>query len=176
MPTAAGTAAAEWAPSQVGGLAGSLALLQQTVEYKKQACIVQQHTSNLLLEVWLQPHTKHPTMIAIGAVAATLSRFHVSHTFMFLCRWFPPWHTLPGTRLVVDCFGNMSKHLACQSWFLTHFHADHYMGLTKQAKKGVIYCTPVTAALVQLKLRVPKEKLRVLPLDQTTEVEGACTE
>lgn len=58
---------------------------------------------------------------------------------------------------------------------LTHFHADHYMGLSKGFKQGRIICTPITAALVRLKLRVPQERLVVLPLGQELEVEGELT-
>jgi Cft2 family RNA processing exonuclease len=50
--------------------------------------------------------------------------------------------------------------------------ADHYGGLTKEFRRGVIYCTPVTAALAALKLKVPLHVLRPLPLGQTEVVEG----
>jgi DNA cross-link repair 1A protein len=46
------------------------------------------------------------------------------------------------------------------------------MGLSKGFKQGRIICTPITAALVRLKLRVPAEKLVVLQLGQEITVEG----
>jgi DNA cross-link repair 1A protein len=73
----------------------------------------------------------------------------------------------------VDAFGQSSKALgASRTWVLTHFHADHYMGLSKGFKQGRILCTPTTAALVRLKLRVPEQLLVPLPLGQEITVEG----
>eukprot|EP00775_Hariotina_reticulata_P012752 gene12752-12881_t len=90
----------------------------------------------------------------------------------FRC-WWPAWRRLPGSNIVVDAFGSSSKALGCnRSWILTHFHADHYGGLTRAFRQGVIICTPVTAALVRLKLKVPPELLLPLPLGQEVEVEG----
>lgn len=59
-----------------------------------------------------------------------------------------------------------------RTWVLTHFHADHYMGLAKGFKQGLVICSPITAALVRLKLRVAPERLVVLQLGQEVQVEG----
>lgn len=123
----------------------------------------------------------------------------------------PPWQAvLRAPRMVVDRFGIDYVHCGAAHWFLTHFHADHYKGLSKHFNGGVwchacgthplytlrrcqnhshnapflqpprtmhrmagtLYCTPVTAALVQLKMRVAPERMRCLPLDQPTDIEG----
>eukprot|EP00878_Enallax_costatus_P029508 GHUV01032002.1.p2 GENE.GHUV01032002.1~~GHUV01032002.1.p2 ORF type:complete len:503 (+),score=218.02 GHUV01032002.1:4005-5513(+) len=90
-----------------------------------------------------------------------------------LPRWWPAWRRLPGTNIVVDCFGQSSKSIGSnRSWILTHFHADHYMGLSKGFKQGKIICTRTTAALVKLKLRVPEQLLVPLDLGQDILVEG----
>ncbi|WIA30015.1 hypothetical protein OEZ86_000112 [Tetradesmus obliquus] len=87
--------------------------------------------------------------------------------------WWPAWRCLPGTSIIVDAFGQSSKALGGgRTWVLTHFHADHYMGLGKGFKQGRILCTPATAALVRLKLRVPEQLLVPLPLGQEISVEG----
>ena len=68
----------------------------------------------------------------------------------------PEWHRVPGTSFVVDHFGRKVEEAAnCKSWFLTHFHADHYMGLNGRFKSG----TP--AAFV--KLILTRYKLLIWP-------------
>lgn len=39
-------------------------------------------------------------------------------------------------------------------WILTHFHSDHYKGLSKNFKLGRILCSTITAQLVHTKLKV----------------------
>ena len=60
----------------------------------------------------------------------------------------------------------------CTGYFLSHFHADHYGGLTKSFSDGLIYCSQATANLVIAKLRVPTTRLRPLPLGVRTEIAG----
>jgi hypothetical protein len=43
-----------------------------------------------------------------------------------------PWHLVPGTSFVVDRFNSLPPGLPNKHWFLTHFHADHYKGLTSK--------------------------------------------
>ena len=55
----------------------------------------------------------------------------------------------------MDLFRSDSRDIqGCKFWFLTHFHADHYGGLTKKFSQGLVVCTPVTARLINAKLRV----------------------
>uniref|UniRef100_A0A061RID5 Dna repair metallo-beta-lactamase domain-containing protein n=1 Tax=Tetraselmis sp. GSL018 TaxID=582737 RepID=A0A061RID5_9CHLO len=82
----------------------------------------------------------------------------------------PPWKQVPGTDFVVDGFnhcGGWSKH-----YFLSHFHADHYMGLKSSFDSGQIYCTAETARLVSLHLRVPQKWLVPLELQVTHSIGG----
>jgi DNA cross-link repair 1A protein len=51
------------------------------------------------------------------------------------------WHRVPGTSFLVDRFGKGTEGLPCRSWFLTHFHADHWKGLTSRFKAGVHTCS-----------------------------------
>ena len=55
--------------------------------------------------------------------------------------------------VVVDGFRFACKGLSSQ-YVLTHFHADHYIGLDKSFDCGVIYCSPITARLMQLRLGI----------------------
>eukprot|EP00884_Botryococcus_braunii_P001941 jgi/Botrbrau1/11748/Bobra.0195s0073.1 len=80
-------------------------------------------------------------------------------------QFLPEWHAIPGTPFVVDCFGPRAKGFACKHWFLTHFHADHYQGLTSKFQSGLLYCTKITANLVQLRLKVPVKCIRIVTLN-----------
>jgi hypothetical protein len=70
---------------------------------------------------------------------------------------YPPPHKIikmPSMNrpIIVDGFQYATPSLS-DCYFLTHFHSDHYGGLDKEFKCGRIFMTPVTAALVKLKLR-----------------------
>jgi DNA cross-link repair 1A protein len=88
---------------------------------------------------------------------------------------YKSWQLIPGTTFVVDRFNNLPPPSQHQThWFLTHFHADHYRGLTGKWNRGPIYCTSITAALVKSQLRVRDEWIRVVEqLDVGVEVEGS---
>ncbi|KAK9213092.1 hypothetical protein WN943_002479 [Citrus x changshan-huyou] len=82
----------------------------------------------------------------------------------------PTWCCVPGTPFRVDAF----KYLRgdCSHWFLTHFHMDHYQGLTRSFHHGKIYCSLITARLVNMKIGIPWDRLQVLPLNQKTTIAG----
>lgn len=63
------------------------------------------------------------------------------------CSVLPPLHTCLGHDL-----SPAFTLPACR--FLTHFHADHYKGLTKGFSQGTIVCSPVTAQLISTKIKV----------------------
>jgi hypothetical protein len=67
--------------------------------------------------------------------------------------------------IIVDGFNYSSAELS-DCYFLTHFHSDHYGGLTKHFTHGNIYCSPATCSLVKLKLNVPSRYLHALALDK----------
>ena len=65
--------------------------------------------------------------------------------------------------IVVDGFQFAHPQLS-DTYFLTHFHADHYIGLEPGFDAGKIYCTPSTARLVKLRLKLRNTHLLV-PLE-----------
>ncbi|KAJ6824071.1 putative DNA cross-link repair 1A protein [Iris pallida] len=85
-------------------------------------------------------------------------------------RDIPPWCCIPGTPFRVDAFRFLRGD--CTHWFLTHFHMDHYQGLTRNFCHGKIYCSSITAHLVNMKIGVPWERLQVLPLNQKVNIAG----
>ncbi len=72
----------------------------------------------------------------------------------------------------MDKFGSSVAHIKAQTWLLTHFHADHYGGLTKGWSHGTLVCTPTTARLVQQKIKVSVARIREVPLNTPTVIEG----
>ncbi|CAK0744358.1 hypothetical protein CVIRNUC_001541 [Coccomyxa viridis] len=82
------------------------------------------------------------------------------------------WQRVDGTSFLVDCFGKQAQMLKCRSWFLTHFHSDHYKGLRGSFKAGHIYCTQITADLAHSRLKVPQERFKIVELRKAVLVEG----
>ncbi|CAI6007101.1 unnamed protein product [Closterium sp. NIES-65] len=76
-----------------------------------------------------------------------------------------------GTRFIVDGFRHAGPWSRC--YLLTHFHADHYCGLSPSWRAGVIFCSPVTARLLSEVLGIPPAWVRALPLRAPVAVDGA---
>ncbi|RPA85356.1 DRMBL-domain-containing protein [Ascobolus immersus RN42] len=66
--------------------------------------------------------------------------------------------------ITVDAF-RYSKIEGCNAYFLSHFHSDHYMGLSSSWCHGPIYCSRATANLLKLRLRVKAQYIHELPWD-----------
>lgn len=91
-------------------------------------------------------------------------------------RTCPFYKILPGFFICVDAF-RYGAVKGCQAYFLSHFHSDHYIGLTASWCHGPIYCSRVTANLVRQQLRVDPKWVVDLEFEKNTEVpgtEGVC--
>lgn len=86
-------------------------------------------------------------------------------------RGCPFYKKMPGTPFTVDAF-NFGAVEGCQAYFLSHFHSDHYGGLTRSWCHGPIFCTEITARLVSMHLGVDSQWLRPVKLDILYVVEG----
>ena len=58
------------------------------------------------------------------------------------------WQRVKGTSFLVDCFGKSTQLLKCKSWFLTHFHSDHYKGLRASFKQGGLFPSMPTLNMI----------------------------
>nr|XP_036585528.1 DNA repair protein pso2 [Colletotrichum truncatum]KAF6795579.1 DNA repair protein pso2 [Colletotrichum truncatum] len=86
-------------------------------------------------------------------------------------RTCPFYKIMPGFYICVDAF-RYGAVKGCNAYFLSHFHSDHYIGLTANWTHGPIYCSKVTGDLVKMQLRVAAKWVVQLEFDQTIEVPG----
>ncbi|KAF7517930.1 hypothetical protein PCG10_000728 [Penicillium crustosum] len=84
-------------------------------------------------------------------------------------RTCPFYKILPGFSICVDAFRYGAVE-GCNAYFLSHFHSDHYIGLSKSWCHGPIYCSRPTANLVRQQLRVDPKWVVDLEFESTTEV------
>jgi DNA cross-link repair 1A protein len=73
----------------------------------------------------------------------------------------PKYKIIEGSTFAVDAFryGEISH---VEHYFLTHFHADHYIGLRKKFCYGTIYLSKITATLVKAFIGIADKYLKVV--------------
>uniref|UniRef100_A0A8B9LTX3 5' exonuclease Apollo n=1 Tax=Astyanax mexicanus TaxID=7994 RepID=A0A8B9LTX3_ASTMX len=72
---------------------------------------------------------------------------------------------IPHTPIAVD-FWQLRKCHHVRLFFLSHMHTDHTCGLTSTWSNRPIYCSPVTAKLLQLKLQVKEKWIHALEVGE----------
>ncbi|KAL3935950.1 MAG: hypothetical protein SGBAC_008637 [Bacillariaceae sp.] len=83
----------------------------------------------------------------------------------------PLYKRITGTDFVCDGF-QYAKSAKTNNHFLTHFHADHYGGITSGWSAGIIYCSVPTATLVSQQLGVDKKFIHPLPMLTPTVIQS----
>ncbi|KAL8845663.1 MAG: hypothetical protein Q9221_009176 [Calogaya cf. arnoldii] len=112
--------------------------------------------------------TGHAEDAAWATAAATEAQSRGKPAYQRTC---PFYKILPGFSICVDAFRYGAVE-GCKAYFLSHFHSDHYIGLTSSWCHGPIYCSRVTANLVRRQLRVDPKWVVDLEFDQKIEVPG----
>lgn len=86
-------------------------------------------------------------------------------------RTCPFYKIMPGMSICVDAF-RYGKVEDCNAYFLSHFHSDHYVGLSGSWSHGPIYASSITAALMKQQLKVDAQYVVALNFEEKTLVPG----
>ena len=86
-----------------------------------------------------------------SAWASAAAAEHASRGRPAYERTCPFYKIIPGFNICVDAF-RYGAVQGCEAYFLSHFHSDHYIGLTASWRHGPIYCSKVTGSLVKQQL------------------------
>ncbi|KAF7555367.1 hypothetical protein G7Z17_g2192 [Cylindrodendrum hubeiense] len=103
---------------------------------------------------------------ATAAAAETSSRGRPAYE-----RTCPFYKIMPGFFICVDAFRYGAVE-GCKAYFLSHFHSDHYIGLTGNWRHGPIYCSKVTGSLVKQQLRTAAKWVVELEFDKSYDIPG----
>lgn len=86
-------------------------------------------------------------------------------------RTCPFYKSIPNFNICVDAFRYGAVE-GCEAYFLSHFHSDHYIGLTANWRHGPIYCSKVTGSLVKQQLRTASKWVVELDFEKDYPVPG----
>ncbi|KAG6016951.1 hypothetical protein E4U54_000032 [Claviceps lovelessii] len=86
-------------------------------------------------------------------------------------RTCPFYKIIPGFNICVDAF-RYGAVKGCEAYFLSHFHSDHYIGLTSNWTHGPIYCSKVTGSLVKKQLRTAAKWVVELEFEKSYDIPG----
>lgn len=86
-------------------------------------------------------------------------------------RTCPFYKIMPGFHICVDAFRYGAVE-GCRAYFLSHFHSDHYIGLTANWTHGPIYCSKVTGSLVKSQLKTAEKYVVELEFEEKVPVPG----
>ncbi|XP_015699323.1 DNA ligase 6 isoform X2 [Oryza brachyantha] len=82
----------------------------------------------------------------------------------------PATALIPGSRFLVDAFRHAGDYSV--SYFLSHFHSDHYVGLGPSWRRGLVFCSAITARLLVSVLSVPPQLVVVVDVGTHVNVDG----
>ncbi|KAI1637322.1 DNA repair metallo-beta-lactamase-domain-containing protein [Biscogniauxia mediterranea] len=106
-----------------------------------------------------------------AAWASAAAAEHASRGKPAYQRTCPFYKIMPGFFICVDAF-RYGAVKGCKAYFLSHFHSDHYIGLTANWSHGPIYCSKVTGSLIKNQLRTATKWIKELEFEEKVEVPG----
>ncbi|KAI1768301.1 DRMBL-domain-containing protein [Hypoxylon sp. FL1150] len=106
-----------------------------------------------------------------AAWASAAASEHASRGKPAYQRTCPFYKIMPGFSICVDAF-RYGAVKGCNAYFLSHFHSDHYIGLTANWSHGPIYCSKVTGSLVKNQLKTAAKWVKELEFEETVEIPG----
>ncbi|KAH8676037.1 DNA repair metallo-beta-lactamase-domain-containing protein [Xylariales sp. PMI_506] len=106
-----------------------------------------------------------------AAWASAAASEHASRGKPAYQRTCPFYKIMPGFFICVDAFRYGAVE-GCNAYFLSHFHSDHYIGLTASWCHGPIYCSKVTGSLVKQQLRTAAKWVKELEFEERIEIPG----
>jgi DNA cross-link repair 1A protein len=104
-----------------------------------------------------------------AAWAAAAAAEHASRGKAAYQRTCPFYKIMPGFSIAVDAFRYGAVE-GSKAYFLSHFHSDHYIGLTANWTHGPIYCSKVTGSLVRNQLRTAAKYVIELEFEEKVPV------
>ncbi|KAM8781755.1 DNA cross-link repair 1A protein isoform 1-T2 [Rhynchonycteris naso] len=140
--------------------------LQEGTPQKRSVCLINRRkaravhlSDNILVKSACGRFQRSNTKIPESSYAGELRR-----------RTCPFYKKIAGTSFTVDAF-QYGLVEGCTAYFLTHFHSDHYAGLSKHFTFPV-YCSEITGNLLKSKLHVQEQYIHPLPMDTECIVNG----
>lgn len=110
----------------------------------------------------------HAEDAAWATAAATENASRGKPAYQRTC---PFYKIMPGFHICVDAFRYGAVE-GCRAYFLSHFHSDHYIGLTANWTHGPIYCSKVTGSLVKTQLKTAERFVVELEFERKVPVPG----
>ncbi|KAF3009165.1 hypothetical protein E8E14_003413 [Neopestalotiopsis sp. 37M] len=106
-----------------------------------------------------------------SAWASAAAAEHASRGKPAYDRTCPFYKIMPGFFICVDAF-RYGAVKGCSAYFLSHFHSDHYVGLTRNWSHGPIYCSKVTGSLVKSQLGTAAKWVKEIEFEDAVEIPG----
>ncbi|XP_021296327.1 DNA ligase 6 isoform X2 [Herrania umbratica] len=118
-----------------------------------------------------QTATKILTVNSSELYLAALNSPHSTLSFPPIPSSFPPSKLIPNSRFLIDSFRHPSTTFSA-AYFLSHFHSDHYSGLSPSWSGGIIFCSHLTSLLLIQTLKILPDFIFPLPLNDPVEIDG----